>query len=127
MSFDVKAYVDSLFDKKKIKQIRTGKKTKKGKKKALKKQFKHINKGVKKIKGKKAMSKRAVKMVDRLNDDSVNHIWKNTRNLSDSYVVMKRLDKIEKLISERVHSSSQQSKPRKKIHHGNIHTIHDYN
>lgn len=122
MTFDVKAYVDSLFDKKKIKQIRSGKKTKKGKKKALKKQFKHINKGVKKVKGKKAISKRAMKMVDRLNEDSVNHIWNKTRRLSDSYVVMKRLDKIEKLISQRVDTSQP-----KKSHRGNIHTIHDYN
>lgn len=124
MTFDVKAYVDSLFDKKKIKKIRNNKTTKKGKKKALKKQFKHINKGVKKIKGKKAMSKRAIRMVDRLNDDSVNHIWNNTYGLSDSYVVMKRLDKIEKLINQRIGAST--SKPHNKIHRGNVHTIHDY-
>ena len=125
MSFDVKGYVDSLFDKKKIKKFRTGKKTKKEKKKAIKKQFKHINKGVKKIKGKNAISKRAMKMVDRLNNDSVNHIWNNTRGLSDSYVVMKRLDKIEKLINQRI-NSSQSTKPRK-LNRGNVHTIHDYN
>ena len=141
MGFDVKKYVDDLFDKggytkkqlkkhsKKINKIR-GKSGKKGKRKALKKQFKYMNKMVEdgqKRQGKKSrkmISKRGIGLVKHLSDDDVNHIWNNTNvpmynGYANAYHIMHRLDRIESMMANA-------TKPVKKKRRSNIHTIHDW-
>ena len=124
MPFDVKKYVDDLFsDKKhakKVKKIRKKGKKSGNKKKALKKQFKYLNKA--KNGKKKPMSKRAIHMVDHLNQKTVNHVWKKTKNVSNAYRVMQRLDRIEKILTgnKEIPQNSNNN------NNSNIHTIHDY-
>ena len=140
MGFDVKQYVDELFNKgykkkqlkkhsKNINKIRN-KSKKIGKKKALKKQFKYMNKMVTHSqqkqgkKSKKMMSKNAIRMSQQLSDNDINHIWNNTNvpmhnGYANAYHIMHRLDRIESMLSK-----PPVIKPKK--YRGNIHTIHDY-
>lgn len=136
MTFDVKKYVDELFDKgnkkklkkhtKNIKKIR--KKNKGNKKKGLKRQFKYMNKMVeddqqkKGQKKKKIMSKRAIRMVGRMSDDAVNDTWRYTNGYANAYQVMHRLDRIENMLSNNKPLVQQQPKK----HTSNIHTMRDW-